>query len=74
MLAKETGVKKVSDAVKALFAMIEMGFQEVREVSVSEPNADTASTNSQTRLLEGLWQEMKSMNKKGAHSAAHNAS
>ena len=69
--SKETSIKAESDAVKAQLAGIEMRFRQEHIALVEAINAHTASTDSQTRLLEELCNEVKLMNEKVDRLCSH---
>ena len=62
--SKETTITEEADALKVQLAGIEIRFREEHTALVEAINAHTASTDSQTRLVEGLCQEVKLMNEK----------
>ena len=61
---EEKSVREESDALKAILAGIEMRFREEHAALVEAIHAQTAATKAQTKLLEGLCGEVKTMNKK----------
>ena len=69
--SKETSIKAESNAAKVQFAEIEMRFNEEHMVLVEAINAHTVATDLQTRLLEGLCQEVKLMNEKVDRLCSH---
>ena len=62
--AKETSVREESDAMKALLSGIETRFREEHALLVEAINGHTEATKEQTKLLEALFGEAKTMNGK----------